>query len=360
MTTSVLVIGAGVVGLACAQALSKLGFEVVIAEKAKEIASEASSRNSGVIHAGIYYKAESQKQIHCLAGRKLLYEYCRNFGISFNKTGKLIVASDEAELSRLISIKKNAELCSVNLSLISSSSVKELEPELEVAGALLSHETGIVNVGELCNSLLFEAEAHGALLALNTEVTRLQNVGRKVLVQSETTSDNNELEFDYVVNAAGLGAHKLIHKSVDYMLRPPKLFAKGNYFSVSGSAPFSRLVYPLPEKDGLGIHYTLDTQGNCYLGPDVEWVEAPNYHVDLSREIKFRQNVKKYWPGIEDRTLNAAYAGVRPKINIGDFVFHRDKNILSLLGIESPGVTSSLSIAASVKDALLDHFEWQV
>jgi L-2-hydroxyglutarate oxidase LhgO len=265
----------------------------------------------------------------------------------------LIVAYDEAQLSRLATIKKNAELCSVNLSLISAADVKELEPELEVTGALLSHGTGIVNVRELCNSLLYEAEAHGALLALNTEVTCLQNVGRKVLVQSETMTDKDELEFDYVVNAAGLGAHKLINISVDDMLRPPKRFAKGNYFSISGSAPFSRLVYPIPEKDGLGIHYTLDTQGNSYLGPDVEWVDVPNYHVDQSFEIKFRQNVKKYWPGVEGRTLNAAYAGIRPKINIGDFIFHQDENIVSLLGIESPGITSSLSIANSIGELLI-------
>jgi len=354
VTTSVLIIGAGVVGLACARALAKLGLEVVIAEKAKEIATETSSRNSGVIHAGIYYKPKSNKQIQCLSGRKLLYEYCRDFGISFKKTGKLIVASDRAQLSRLLTIKRNAELCSVNLSLISSSEVKALEPELEVAGALLSSETGIVNVRELCDSLLYEAEAHGALLALNTEVTCLKNVGRKVLVQSETMTDKNELEFDYVVNAAGLGAHKLIDIGVDEMLRPTKLFAKGNYFSLSGSAPFAHLVYPVPEKDGLGIHYTLDTIGNAYFGPDVEWVEAPGYQVKPELEVKFRSHIRRYWPGVDDRVLTAAYSGIRPKINGNDFMFHVDKNIVSLLGVESPGITSSLSIANSIGELSME------
>ena len=348
MTKSVMVIGAGVVGLACSRALAMAGYDVVIVEKHAQIGTEVSGRNSGVIHAGIYYPQGSAKARFCLRGKQLMYQYCADHDIPHRNTQKLIVATNSAQDEILQKLQKTAAQNGVTLDLISGAQAMALEPELYATSALVSATTGIVDVHGLLFSLLAEAEAMGAVLSTQTCVSQILRTPQGLRVTGDSMGAAFDMSVDMVVNAAGLGAPQLAATYWPDAPKPPALFAKGNYFSIAGSLPFQRLIYPVPEQDGLGIHYTLDLNGQSRLGPNVRWIDTPNYDVDVDAEDLFRDAVKSYWPNVQDRTLSPDYVGIRPKIEGGDFVMRRDDRIITLLGIESPGLTSSLAIAEHV------------
>ena len=354
MSKSVIIIGAGVVGLACGKKLSEKGYEIFIAEQEKNIASQTSARNSGVIHAGIYYPAESLKAKLCIRGKKLLYEYCEEFNVTHAHTKKMIVATTIEETQILLKLKDTAAKNGVHLDLISSHDAVEREPNLFAASALVSPTTGIVDSAGLAASFHHQAELNGASLALETKITKITKITKnsKILVNGTSGGEEFEAEFDILINACGHGAHKLTQSYWPEAPPLPKNFAKGNYFSIAGKAPFQTLIYPVPGTESLGIHYTIDTDGRGQLGPNVQWVNQPTYEVDKSLEAEFRNASRIYWPGVEDRELIPGYSGIRPRVEAKDFVIHSKDNIITLLGIESPGLTSSLAIAELVAENL--------
>ena len=351
MSKSVIIIGAGVVGLACAKELSEKGYEVFIAEQEKYIASQTSARNSGVIHAGIYYPADSLKARLCVRGKNLLYKYCEQFNVPHSRTKKMIVATTSEETQILFKLQETALKNGVELGFISGDEAIEREPNLLAVSALVSPTTGIVDAAELAGSFQHQAELNGASLAVETHIKNIQQ-NSKILVSGISGGDEFEAEFDFLINAAGHGAHKLTQSYWPEAPPLPKNFAKGNYFSIAGKAPFQTLIYPVPGTESLGIHYTIDTDGRGQLGPNVQWVNQPTYEVDKSLEAEFRNAARTYWPGVEDRELIPGYSGIRPRVEAKDFVIHSKDNIITLLGIESPGLTSSLAIAELVAENL--------
>ena len=351
MGKSVIVIGAGIVGLACARELSRKGNEVFIAEQESHIATQTSARNSGVVHAGIYYPTNSLKAKLCVRGKRLLYEYCEEFDVPFSRTQKMIVGTTNEEKKVLQNLKGKAEKNGVDLELISGQDAIDREPNLFAVSALLSPTTGIIDASQLAESFLHQAELNGASLALETKITKITQ-NSKILVSGTSGGEEFKAEFDFLINAAGHGAYKLTEPYWPEAPPLPKNFAKGNYFSIAGKAPFQTLIYPVPGTESLGIHYTIDTDGRGQLGPNVQWVTQPTYEVDKNLETKFRNAARKYWPGVEDRELIPGYSGIRPRVEAKDFVIHSKDNIITLLGIESPGLTSSLSIAELVAENL--------
>ena len=351
------VIGAGVVGLAVARALALAGREVVILESEDAIGTHTSSRNSEVIHAGIYYPKGSLKARACVEGKRLLYEYCETHGVPFRRCGKLIVATDEKQSPELESIKRKAHANGVtDVDFVSQRSVSEWEPELQCVAALHSPSTGIIDSHALMLAYLGDAQAHGAMLALKSpliggEVTR----DGIVLHTNEMTLSTKTL-----VNSAGLRAPSVAATIEGFEKRfvPRELYAKGNYYSLARKSPFSRLVYPVPEPGGLGVHVTLDLAGQARFGPDVEWVDKIAYKVDPKRAERFYAAIRRYWPGLPDGALLPGYAGIRPKTAgpgepAPDFEIqgprrHGVPGLVNLFGIESPGLTSSLALAEEV------------
>jgi L-2-hydroxyglutarate oxidase LhgO len=357
----VVVIGAGAVGLAVAAAFAARGREVLILEAADRFGSGVSSRNSEVIHAGIYYPRGSLKARLCVAGRDLLYAFCAGHGVAHRRCGKLIVASNEAQLPELGRIRAAALANGVELAPLSAAEARALEPELNCAGALHSPLSGIVDAHGYMLALLGEAESHGALLACDSAVTgvALHPDGFLIAVNGVPA-----LEARALVNSAGLAAPALarLMKGFPAQRVPPAYLAKGSYFTLAGRAPFDRLIYPLPEPGGLGVHLTLDLGGRARFGPDVEWVEELDYAVDPARAARFYGAIRAWWPRLADGALEPAYSGIRPKITgpgepAGDFRIdgegaHGVRGLVQLFGIESPGLTSSLAIAAQVADLL--------
>ena len=356
------VAGAGVIGLAVARALSLAGREVVILEAGGAIGEETSSRNSEVIHAGIYYPAGSLMARFCVAGRKALYDYCRDRGVPHRNCGKLIVATSQEELTLLPAIAARASANGVSdLRQIPASEALALEPALAACGALVSPSTGILDSHAYMLSLLGEAENAGALLVLQSPVLggRATEDGVEIDVGG---AEPMSIRCRTLVNAAGLHAPALARgiAGMPPALIPKEYYAKGSYFSLVGKAPFSRLIYPVPVKGGLGVHLTLDMAGQARFGPDVEWVEDIDYQVDPARAGVFYDGVRRYYPDLQDGALLPAYSGIRPKIvppEIGaqDFLIqgpatHGVPGLLNLFGIESPGLTSSLSLADHVRD----------
>ncbi|MFZ4287445.1 NAD(P)/FAD-dependent oxidoreductase [Variovorax sp. HJSM1_2] len=353
------VIGAGVVGLAVARALALSGREVMVLEAADAIGTGTSSRNSEVIHAGIYYAQGSLKAKLCVQGKQLLYDYCVERGIAHRRCGKLIVATSEAQLPQLQGIIAKAAANGVDdLVLLSAEEARAMEPHLACVGAVYSPSTGIVDSHALMLSLLGDLENAGGMLALNSPLKQAQCAQGAIVLVAE---DGTELEADWVVNAAGLSAPALASRFAGLAAEhvPSAYYAKGNYFTLSGRAPFSRLVYPAPEAAGLGVHLTLDMGGQAKFGPDVQWVDDPaDLQVDPRRGDGFYAEVRKYWPGLPDGALQPGYAGIRPKIQAPheaakDFVIqgpavHGVPGLVNLFGIESPGLTSSLAIAQQV------------
>src|SRR3954469_3391085 len=354
------VIGAGVIGLAIARRLAQAGREVIVLEAAEGIGTVTSSRNSEVIHAGIYYKDGSLMARMCVRGKHALYAYCRDRGIPHRNCGKLIVATTPAETAKLQSIKAHAEANGVDdLQTLSGAEARELEPALQCEAALRSPSTGIVDSHAFMLALRGDAEAAGAAFAFHAPLSRGKAVagGFELEVGGEAPL---ALGCQLLVNAAGLAATS-VARGIDGMpidLIPPAYLAKGNYFSCSARAPFSHLIYPVPEPGGLGVHLTLDLAGQAKFGPDVEWVDRIDYAVDPARAERFYPAIRRYWPDLPDGALMPGYSGIRPKIvpptvARQDFVIqsarqHGVEGLINLFGIESPGLTSSLAIAGYV------------
>jgi L-2-hydroxyglutarate oxidase LhgO len=351
------VIGAGVVGLAIARDLTLTGREVLILEAENRIGSATSSRNSGVIHAGIYYKKDSLKARFCVEGRKALYRYAQERHIPFKACGKLIVATNEEQVAMLHGIQARAKMNGVNdLTELSSNDVRKLEPHVKSLEGLFSPSTGIIDVHQLMHSYLGDAENNGATLALNSPVIAVKAESGRFDVSVGGASPTT-LACRFLVNAAGLNAQKIAKNTTGLSPTtiPERYMAKGNYFSLNGPQPFSHLVYPVPEPGGLGVHATLDLAGRIRFGPDVEWTDTINYRVDQSRGERFYQAIRRYWPDLPDGALQADFAGIRPKISTpdepdADFAIqgaktHGINGLVSLYGIESPGLTSALALA---------------
>ena len=369
------VIGAGVVGLAVARALALAGREVIILEAAEAFGTGTSARNSEVVHAGIYYPAGSLKASLCIQGKAQLYAYCAERGVAHQRCGKLIVATSAAQVDALRAIQQRAAANGVaDLRLLSAAQAQALEPALACHAALLSPSTGIVDSHGLMLSLLGDVENAGGMLAVHSKVNRLSakagqaQTAIDVIVEVQD-GEVTMLRARTVVNAAGLHAPALAAatQGLDARHVPSAYFAKGNYFTLTGRAPFSRLIYPVPEPGGLGVHLTLDLGGQAKFGPDVQWVDsadAPDaYLVDPSRGDAFYAEVRRYWPDLADGALLPGYSGIRPKISgpgepAADFVIqgprmHGVAGLVNLFGIESPGLTSCLAVGAAVKELVL-------
>lgn len=359
------VIGAGVVGLACARALALAGREVIVLEAAGTIGTGTSSRNSEVIHAGIYYPTDSLKARACVAGKRALYAYCAEHGVEHRRCGKLIVATDVGQLDALKALKGKAAANGVDdLVYHSPEEVAALEPAVRCVGALLSPSTGIVDSHGLMLAYQGDAEAAGAMIAFDAPVVggaveaegiRLEIGGGAPMALLART----------VINAAGLYATEVAGRLTGLAADsvPRTYYAKGNYYTLAGRSPFGRLIYPMPEKAGLGVHVTLDLGGRARFGPDVEWIERPDdYTVDPRRADAFYAAVRSYWPELPDRSLLPGYAGIRPKLQapggpVRDFLLqgpaeHGVPGLVNLYGIESPGLTASLALAGLVLDRL--------
>lgn len=356
------VIGAGVVGLAVARELARAGREVVVLEAEDAIGTHTSSRNSEVIHAGIYYPKGSLKARSCVAGRELLYEYCVTHGVPHRRSGKLIVSTSSEQDGELLSIQKRAQANGVtDVVWMTRAQAAALEPEVSCTAALYSPSTGIIDSHALMLAYLGDAEDHGAMLALRSSFEKaVFKKDRFVLY----VAGADPVEARVLVNSAGLRAPSVARsiEGFDPGLAPRELYAKGNYYTLAGRAPFSRLVYPVPEPGGLGVHVTLDLAGQARFGPDVEWVEGIDYRVDPARAARFYAAIRRYWPGLRDGALAPGYAGIRPKTAgpgepAADFAVqgpgaHRVAGLVNLFGIESPGLTSSLALAAMVLEEL--------
>jgi L-2-hydroxyglutarate oxidase LhgO len=352
------VIGAGVVGLAIARALALAGREVVILESEDAIGTHTSSRNSEVIHAGIYYPKGSLKARSCVAGKELLYEYCVSHGVPHRRCGKLIVATDEKQLDELKGIQAKAHANGVpDVVWMSRNQALALEPELRCVAALYSPSTGIIDSHALMLAYLGDAEAKGAMLALKSPLEKCEIVSDGFVLQESIHAKT-------LVNSAGLKAPTVAKSIKGYPAEkaPGEFYAKGNYYSLNRRNPFSRLVYPVPEPGGLGVHVTLDLGGQARFGPDVEWVEKIDYDVDPRRADRFYAAIRRYWPGLPDASLSPGYAGIRPKTAgpkdpVPDFEIqgprkHGVPGLVHLFGIESPGLTASLALAGMVLDEL--------
>ncbi|HLA21386.1 MAG TPA: NAD(P)/FAD-dependent oxidoreductase [Pseudolabrys sp.] len=360
----ILVIGAGVIGLSVARAAARRGHEVAVAEAASAIGTGISSRNSEVIHGGMYYPTGTLRARHCVAGRRMLYEFCASHGVPHRKCGKLVVATNAAELGKIEAIFAQGKINDVEgLELIGGNAARALEPELACIGALVSPETGVIDGHAYMLALRGDLENAGGAIALNTPVQGAARKGGRWAV-AFGGSDAGEFEFDAIVNCAGLHAQSVARAMPDYPpTRVPRLvLAKGNYFSCAGKPAFSRLIYPTPIVGGLGVHVTLDLAGRMRFGPDVEWVAREHYDVDPARAASFYARIRTYWPGLPDGALAPDYSGIRPKLTgpsepQADFLIdapaqHGLPGLVQMFGIESPGLTSSLSLAEEVADYL--------
>jgi L-2-hydroxyglutarate oxidase LhgO len=354
------VIGAGVVGLACARALALAGREVMLLEAAAAVGTGASSRSSEVVHAGIYYTPGSFKARMCVAGRQLLYAYCDAHQIPYRRCGKLIVATTEPQLPQLSALAERARANGVaDLRLLSRTEAGALEPELRCVGALESPASGILDSHAFMSSLHGELGRAGGVAILRSPVLdgRLERGG---VILRAGGAEGVVLRARVVINAAGLDAQAVARsiKGVPAASIPPLYLAKGSYFTLSGHPPFTRLVYPLPSAGGLGVHATIDLAGRVRFGPDVEWVDAIDYRVDPGREAAFYAAVRHYWPELPDGALMPAYAGIRPKLErpggaSTDFIVQHlgadlAGGLINLYGIDSPGLTASLALAEYV------------
>jgi L-2-hydroxyglutarate oxidase LhgO len=357
LDTDCIVIGAGVIGLAVARELSRAGREVIVLEAESAVGTGTSSRNSEVVHAGIYYPADSLKARYCVRGRDMLYRYCESRSIRHRRLGKLIVAQDDNEARTLDDLAAQALRNGVgDLERLDRAQIGALEPALRAEAALLSPSTGIVDSHGLMLSLQGEAEDHGAVFAFRSPVVS-GFVGDAEVTVEVGGQEPATVSARSVVNAAGLAAAGVASR-FDGLAGPvPAMrYAKGNYFSLAASAPFSHLVYPIPEPGGLGVHLTLDMEGRARFGPDVEWVDDVDFTVDPHRALPFYEAIRRYWPGLPDGSLHADYCGIRPKIasqEVADFVIDTASgNIVNLYGIESPGLTSCLAIAEDVAELI--------
>ncbi len=361
-----LVIGAGVVGLAIGRALAAAGRETVVVESADGIGQGVSSRSSEVIHSGLYYLPGSAKAALCTRGRALLYEFCESHGVAHSACGKLVVATDADQHAALQGLQARAAANGVPLAWFSSAQAIEMEPALSCTAALWSPSTGIVDSHGLMLALQGDLERVGGAVALKSTVTAARFLpGRPAQVEVASADGDFELQADWVINAAGLQACALARRfaGLDPRHVPQPHYAKGSYFSLTGAAPFSRLIYPAPVDAWLGVHVTLDLAGQVRFGPDLEWLDVDDpadidFAVDPARAVGFEQAIRRFWPGLPSGALQPAYSGVRPKIygpkepapdfRIDGPMQHGLSGLVNLFGIESPGLTSSLAIAEQV------------
>jgi L-2-hydroxyglutarate oxidase LhgO len=361
------IVGAGVIGLAIARSLALAGRDVVVLEAESQIGMHASSRNSEVIHAGLYYPEDSLKARLCVQGKEMLYSYCQDHHVGHKRLGKLIVVPSDGDLDGLAAIKTQAARNGVtDITFLSADEVHELEPNVVCGGGLLSPSTGIVDSHELMTSFQADIEAHGGAVVLNSEVSNLKAHEKGLGFES----GGGAFECESLINAAGLWAQDLMASAaIDSRLKPllrkngsAQYLAKGHYFAYQGKSPFTHLVYPLPSDGGLGIHATNDLAGAARFGPDVTWVDSINYDFDASYKTKFIAAIKSYFPGLDEEKLTPAYTGIRPKLAgpggaFTDFVIqgeadHGVRGLVNLFGIESPGLTACLAIGDYVRSML--------
>ncbi|WP_416896918.1 MAG: NAD(P)/FAD-dependent oxidoreductase [Minwuia sp.] len=360
----VVVIGAGVVGLAVARRFALAGRDVIVIEREGHIGEGTSSRNSEVIHAGIYYPKGSLKARSCVAGKWMLYDFCQSHGVAHRNCGKLIVASSVGQLPELEALNGRAAANGVDdMRFLDRAATLAMEPALRAEGALLSPSTGIVDSHAFMLALQGAAEDHGAMIAFNTRVAAIhaETAGPVIETAGEAPM---RLKCRTLINAAGLSAPLLADRAGGGPR--PRHYAKGNYYTLAGRSPFSRLIYPVPEPGGLGVHLTIDMAGEARFGPDVEWLDGTDpdtlpYAVDPGRADGFYAAIRSYWPGLPDGALQPGYSGIRPKLSgpdepAADFVIegpgeHGLPGLVNMLGIESPGLTASLALADMVYEA---------
>ncbi|MBS0579477.1 MAG: NAD(P)/FAD-dependent oxidoreductase [Proteobacteria bacterium] len=357
------VIGGGVVGLAVAVSLAGRGRAVLVLEAAGAVGTGVSARNSGVIHAGIYYPQGTLKARLCVAGRERLYRFCDTHGVEVGRCGKLIVATSEAQVARLAALQRAGHANGVgDLRLRDRGGALALEPDLHCMAALWSPATGILDTAAYLLALQGELERAGGHIALDAPVVS-GDCGQGGPIRLKVGHDSAyDIEARVVINSAGLGAQRLARalRGLDPGSIPPLHYAKGNYYGVDGRVPFRHLIYPIPEDAGLGVHLTLDLGGRARFGPDVEWVNSIDYQVDPSGSGRFYAAIRRYWPGLRDGSLRPDYAGIRPKLSgpgeeAQDFMIqgpgdHGIGGLVNLYGIESPGLTASLAIGDYVAD----------
>ena len=354
--TNILVVGAGVVGLAVARALAVLGREVIVIERNLYAGAETSSRNSGVIHSGIYYPSLSRKARWCVIGRELLYAYCEQYGVNHRRCGKLVVAQAD-QVPQLQQLQRQANANGVtDLRWLSGRDAQRLEPDLHCTAALLSPSTGIVDAHEYLTSLRANLDTLSATVVFDTELLTARPQQGQIIAAIRSGGTESELACRWLINCAGLGAVGLTARIAGYPADRVRqaYFAKGNYFTCTAGQPFRHLVYPMPTSASLGLHATLDLSGSMRFGPDVEWIDTLDYNVDETRAARFYTAIRQYWPGLPEGTLQPGYAGIRPKLvgagqPAADFVVegpedHGIAGLINLLGIESPGLTASLAI----------------
>ena len=350
------VVGAGVVGLAIARSVARSGRQVIVLDAESQIGTHSSSRNSEVIHAGIYYPEKSLKARFCVRGRDMLYRYCATHGIAHQRIGKLIVATGEAELPKLDALRQQAALNGVDdLQFITAEEARKIEPNVESVGALLSPSTGIVDSHALMTALQAELEESDGVVVLNSRVSNVNPFEDGI----EFQVGDERFECVTLINSAGLGAVELMSDALRLAGNAPTMhLAKGHYFSYQGKSPFGHLIYPLPSGGGLGIHATNDLAGVARFGPDVIWVDSLDYEFDESRKADFVAAIKNYFPDLDADRLIPGYTGIRPKLHgpdepAPDFLIqgerdHGVRGLVNLMGIESPGLTASLAIAEHV------------
>lgn len=356
-----IVVGAGVVGLACAVALARAGHAVAVLEREDRAGEGISSRNSGVIHAGLYYPTGSLKATLCVRGRDLLYDYCARRHIAHRRLGKLVVATAESGLDKLRQLERQAGINQVEVRWCNASEARALEPELQCVAALEVPSSGIVDVPELVTALIGELQQCGGLLLCRTPIQAIDPVHGGWAV---TTASGDVSSARVVVNAAGHGAIPVAQRTAGLPAQriPGAWFAAGHYYTISGASPFERLIYPLPDPAGLGVHLGLDLAGRCRFGPDLRWVQDLDYRFDDSQRAAFAASVRRWWPALEDANLLPDFVGVRPKIagpgqpnadfQLQDSADHGQPGLIELFGIESPGLTSALAIGERVAQML--------
>jgi len=360
-----IIIGAGVIGLAIARQIALSGRDILIIEGAKTIGSGISARNSEVIHAGIYYPKDSLKAKFCVRGKELLYQYAKNHNIEHNNCGKILVATNDAQTDRLEGIKTQAANNGVlDLELITSSAAKSLENSLSCKAALFSPSTGIIDAHAFMLSLLGEVEDNGGSCSFLSKVERITPSDSGFTLNINCQGEDITIRAKNVINAAGLSAVKIAENIASFPKDkcPEQRYAKGNYFKLTGKHDFKHLIYPLPQEAGLGIHLTLDLAGQVRFGPDVEWVDRPDYNVNTARKDDFYKAIRSYIPTLPDNSLIPDYCGIRPKIFFDDkpytdFLIQDEKDhgiarLINLFGIESPGLTASLAIAEYIDEMI--------
>ena len=363
--TEYLIVGAGVIGLATARQLAMTGAQVVLIDSNAGFGMETSSRNSEVIHAGIYYPTSSHKARLCVKGARMMYDYCAERGVKTHRCGKLIVATNDEQAAGLENLLSKGQANHVpDLEMIGAEALHQLEPELNAVAAIHSPITGVVDSHNYMAALEADADNHGAIIAYQSRFVRAEKTADGFKIWIDSQGESMVFAARVLINAAGHGATavSMAIDAVDQNTVPPHYMAKGQYFTTTRKPPFRHLIYPMPSGGGLGIHLTLDSGGGARFGPDITWVDTPSYDVNPADAITFHRSISQYWPELQPQDLVPAWAGLRPKIvpdgnTFQDFLFHQAEDhkcdgLIALYGMDSPGLTSSLAIAEDILDRL--------